>query len=179
MKLNHALVAVVFALLAACATPDSGYRDTTRNISSMTSLDLARYAGLWYVVGRFSTDAQTNCFAPTSQISVLGEGEVSFLNTCHLDTVQGPAQQARARGIVTGPGRLDVSQSGGPGEPYWVLWLDWDYRTAVIGMPSGEKGWILNRDPTIPADRLTAARNILEFNGYDASRLEMLPQPAR
>jgi apolipoprotein D and lipocalin family protein len=45
-------------------------------------------------------------------------------------------------------------------------------------VPSGTAGWILNRDPQIPEDRLEAARRILEFNGYDISQLEMTPQVA-
>jgi apolipoprotein D and lipocalin family protein len=31
---------------------------------------------------------------------------------------------------------------------------------------------VLNRDPVIPADRWAAALEILDFNGYDVSRLE-------
>ncbi|WP_296432028.1 lipocalin family protein, partial [Yoonia sp.] len=51
-----------------------------------------------------------------------------------------------------------------------------DYRTAVVGAPNGRSGWILNRTPDIRADRLDAARDILEFNGYDLSRLEEMTQ---
>ena len=54
---------------------------------------------------------------------------------------------------------------------YWVLWVDESYRTAVIGTPNGRAAWILNRDPAIPADRLAAAREMLDFNGYDLTRL--------
>jgi len=57
-----------------------------------------------------------------------------------------------------------------------VLWVDEGYRTAVVGAPNGRSGWILNRDPQIPADRLAAAREILDFNGYDLSRLETVAQ---
>jgi len=46
-------------------------------------------------------------------------------------------------------------------------------------VPSGRAGWILNRDPQIPSDRLAAAREILDFNGYDLSRLLMVPQDSR
>ena len=45
-------------------------------------------------------------------------------------------------------------------------------RTLVIGTPSGEMGFILNRDGRLPADRLAAAREILEWNGYDLERLQ-------
>lgn len=37
--------------------------------------------------------------------------------------------------------------------------------------PPGTAGWILNRDPAIPPDRLAAAREMLDFNGYDLTGL--------
>jgi len=50
--------------------------------------------------------------------------------------------------------------------------------TAVVGTPNGRAGWILNRTPEMRADRLEAARQVLAFNGYDLSRLQMVPQIA-
>lgn len=41
----------------------------------------------------------------------------------------------------------------------------------MIGTPDGSFAAVLNRDPVIPEDRLVAARRVLEFNGYDTSRL--------
>jgi apolipoprotein D and lipocalin family protein len=43
-------------------------------------------------------------------------------------------------------------------------------------VPSGRAGWILNRTPTLRADRLQAAKDILAFNGYDLSQLKMTLQ---
>ncbi|MEM7518126.1 MAG: lipocalin family protein, partial [Planctomycetota bacterium] len=81
---------------------------------------------------------------------------------------------------IVGPGRLTVRLDGVPfGADYWVLWVDESYRTAVIGVPSGRAGWILNREPTISPDRLTAALEVLTFNGYDVAALEMTPQVRR
>ena len=60
------------------------------------------------------------------------------------------------------PGRFAVKGLG----DVWVLWADGDYRTLVIGTPSGQFGFVLNRDAVLPADRLNAVRDILRFNGY-------------
>ena len=59
---------------------------------------------------------------------------------------------------------------------YWVLWVDDEYRTAVVGTPSGRAGWILNRTPDISEDRLEAAKAVLSFNGYDVNALELTEQ---
>ena len=80
--------------------------------------------------------------------------------------------------MIAGPARLKVSFPSVPfgASDYWVLWVDEGYRTAVVGAPNGKSGWILNRDPQIPTDRLNAAREILDFNGYDLDRLMEVPQ---
>jgi len=69
-----------------------------------------------------------------------------------------------------GPGRFGLV---GVPDPIWVLWADTDLRTVVLGTPSGRFGIILNRDATLPADRLTAAREVLDWNGYDLDRLRL------
>ena len=56
-------------------------------------------------------------------------------------------------------------------EDWWVLWADGDYRTLVIGTPSGQFGFVLNRDSTVPADRMDAVRDILTFNGYRVAEM--------
>lgn len=68
---------------------------------------------------------------------------------------------------VTGPGRM--ARKGGP--DVWVLWVDDGFRTAAIGTPDGRFGWIMDRSATPAPDRLKAAREILEWQGYDLSQL--------
>jgi apolipoprotein D and lipocalin family protein len=69
----------------------------------------------------------------------------------------------------TGPGRFVIA-----GQEWWVLWADGDYRTLVIGTPSGRFGFVLNRAGGISADRMRAAREILEWNGYDLAQFRAL-----
>jgi len=51
----------------------------------------------------------------------------------------------------------------------WVLWMDADDRTVAIGTPGGSFGWIMDRQPTGGEDRITAAKDIMEWMGYDLS----------
>lgn len=75
---------------------------------------------------------------------------------------------------ITHSGRLSASHDAQ--NVIWVLWIDEDHRTAVLGNPSGSFAQIINRTPTLRADRLQAAKDILKFNGYDLSQLKMTPQ---
>jgi len=79
----------------------------------------------------------------------------------------GPGGASEARTTVTAPGRYRVE--GGP--ELWVLWVDDDFRTAAVGTPDGSLGWIMNRPGEASGDRTAAAREVLEWSGYDLGRL--------
>ncbi|WP_286789544.1 lipocalin family protein, partial [Thioclava sp. UBA3469] len=57
------------------------------------------------------------------------------------------------------------------GEPIWVLWVDFDYRVAVLGTPSGRWGMILSRQTPPRPDLIKAARDVMDFNGYDMTQV--------
>jgi apolipoprotein D and lipocalin family protein len=180
-RLKLSLAAVALAALSACAAVAPGYRDTSVQISSVATLDVTRYAGLWYEIARFPVPFQEGCVGTTADYTLRPDGTIGVLNTCREGVLTGPVRQIAGEAVVVGPGRLEVKFDSVPfvSAPYWVLWVDEGYRTAVVGVPSGRAGWILNRDPQIPADRLEAARQILDFNGYDLTQLRMTPQPQR
>lgn len=169
-------LALVLAALSACAP---SYRDTAVTISSVAAFDPQRYAGRWYEIARFPVPFQAGCTATVAEYTPLEPGRLGVRNTCREGAPDGPLRAIAGEAELVGPGRLSVRFSGVPfvAAPYWVLWVDGDYRTAVVGVPSGRAGWILNRSPEIPPDRLKAALEVLEFNGYDTSRLEMTAQP--
>ena len=58
------------------------------------------------------------------------------------------------------------------GEPLVVMWVDEGFRTAVLGTPSGNVGYVLDRKPKPSPDRYKAATEILTFYGWDISRLQ-------
>lgn len=162
---------LVALLLGGCAVVAPSYRDAAVPITSIVGLDAARYAGRWHEVARFPVVFQNQCAgASVMDYAPLGDGALSVVNACATES----GAVSRVEGVArpAGPGRFAVRFDGVPFEgPYWVLWVDEGYRTAVVGVPSGRAGWILNRDPVIPADRLRAAREVLDWNGYDLSKL--------
>lgn len=166
---------VLLWALASCAAVAPSYRDTSVPITSSTRFDAARYAGQWYEIASFPTIFQRGCTGTNATYTATDTpGTLGVLNRCMRD---GKPVQITGSAVVDGPGRLKVRLQGVPvAAPYWVLWVDEDYQTAVVGVPSGRAGWILNRTPTLRADRLQAAREVLEFNGYDLGQLEMTPQ---
>lgn len=166
-------------VLAGCGSPEEGifpvYRDASVPIASKALFEPERYLGVWHEIARFPVPFEAGCTGVTAEYGLREDGLLSVLNTCRgpdgavRSTISGTAE-------VVGPGRLEVRFGSVPfvAADYWVLWVDESYRTAVVGTPNGRAGWILNRDPVIPADRWAAAREMLDFNGYDLSRLEVV-----
>jgi len=181
--MQRRLIAALALVLAACSTeaplfPAEVYRDTTVSMGSIASFKPDRYAGRWYEIASYPVPFQDGCRQTQAVYTPRNDNGFNVRNSCldadgDLRSIEGTARPA-------GPGRLEVRFDNVPflSAPYWVLWVDEGYRTAVVGVPSGRAGWILNREPTIPPDRLEAARRILSFNGYDLSRLRMTPQAA-
>lgn len=155
------LAAFLLLALAACAKPppepSAGTRDTAAPISSIAVVDQARLDGDWLEVG----GAPRGC-AP-ARLAISGAGTRIQGQGCYLPVADGAVLTS------AGPGRYLTGSAPGP---LWLLWVDFDYRTLVIGTPSGSFATVLNRGGPIPEDRLTAAKRILAFNGYDISKLE-------
>ncbi len=73
--------------------------------------------------------------------------------------------------IGTNRWRLDGPH--GETRELWLIWIDDSGRTAAFGEPAGGYAWVLDRSATGGADRIRAAREILEFNGYDAGQIAL------
>ncbi len=159
------IMAALFAL-AACAAPApiEGFRDPDRKIYSSAVFDFAQLAGTWAQAADFA--ANPGCLARGVRFAPAGSGVRIEGQLCLAGrpvALAGPL-------TPTGPGRFAVP---GVADPLWVLWADADLRSLVIGTPSGRFGFILNRDGILPRDRLTAASDVLAWNGYDLDRLRL------
>ena len=168
-----------FLAVASCDVAlGPSYRDDSVTIASAAAFDPTRYVGRWYEVYRYPNPFQSDCPGAIAEYALSDTpGVLTVTNLCLdangevTDTITGTATDE-------GLGRLSVRLQGVPvAAPYWVLWVDEGYRTAVVGAPNGRVGWILNRDPDIPPDRLAAAREVLDFNGYDLAPLQRSATP--
>ena len=161
------LILAAALLLAACAAkppaPSAGFRAADAPIWSAAAFQPSQAAGTWRQVAGFQP-AGADCGAGAVEITPEAGG-VRLNGTLCL---AGVARNVSGLAMPTGPGRLSVA-----GEDWWILWVDTGYRTMAIGTPSGRFGFILDRG-AIPGDRLTAAREIFDFNGYRTEGLTAL-----
>lgn len=130
------------------------FRDAGAPIWSAAAFQPGGVAGTWRQVADMRTSG--SCKAGAVEITPEGQG----LRLAGTLCIAGRAEAVSGTAPLVGPGRLRVK-----GEDWWVIWVDVGYRTLAIGTPSGRFGIILDRG-AIPADRLNAAREIFDFNGY-------------
>jgi apolipoprotein D and lipocalin family protein len=160
------LTLVTLLLLTACAPKPAAspaFRAAGAPIWSAAAFQVGQAAGTWRQVAAFQPDGAA-CRAGGIEITPEAAGLRLAGSLClagRVETVSGLA-------ALVGPGRLRVK-----GEDWWVLWVDSGYRTLAIGTPSGRFGFILDRG-AIPGDRLEAAREIFDFNGYRTEALTAL-----
>ena len=157
-----ALLALALAACVAQPTQVASFRRPAAPIYSAAAFDPSRLAGDWRQVAAFAGSG-TGCAAGAVSFKPQGT-QLAIAGTLCLN-----GQTVRLSGPVrlAGPGRLAV----GGMQDWWVLWVDSGYRTLAIGTPDGRFGFVLDRG-RISADRLTAAAEIFEFNGYPKSRLQ-------
>lgn len=156
-------------ILAACqpasvatVTSRPTYRDPTVLIASKANFDAASFAGEWHEVARFP--GTRGCPAARIRYDVTVSGGLQRTTRC-------PDGTGAVIPIALAPlGRLSVADGTGS-RPIWVLWTDTTYRTAILVSPDGTGGQILDRTRTLPVDRLRAAVEVLDFNGFDAGAL--------
>lgn len=144
---------VLLIALAACAPEPRGFRRADTPLQAIVGFDPARFAGAWHEVAAIGR-------APGSRwmVTVAPGGQIV------IETSRDGAGRAR----ILAPGRLAVETFD---QPLWVLWADADMRSVVFGTPDGSFAILLDRAPAMSPDRLRAAREILDWNGYDLAAL--------
>jgi apolipoprotein D and lipocalin family protein len=168
-------IALLFLVSACVAFGPVGNRDVPEPVRSV---DIKRYLGLWYEIGRYENGFERGCEGVTAEYSLGGNGEVRVLNTCHLGSPSGPSRSSEGSAkFVRGSNNAKFKVSFfGPlyvGD-YWVLDRASDYSWSLVGEPSGRYLWLLSRDNS-PAALTKLTRRAAEL-GYDISLIRPTKQ---
>jgi apolipoprotein D and lipocalin family protein len=155
-------------------------------LPTVPSVDLARYAGTWHEIARLPMWFQRHCVDSKAIYTRRSDGAVGVHNECMTDS--GGVEQADGVATVVDDktnARLNVvfdnyfarlfgsSREGN----YWILALDGDYRTALVGTPDRRFLWILSRTPQLDDaiyQRLVEQARQLSFPVSDLIRTRRL-----
>lgn len=178
----RALAGLFLALALAVAWSRPHEQDGDRP-STVESVDLERYVGLWYEIAKLPNRFQKKCASGTTAFYSLREdGEIGVVNRC----LDGDGKTVRAAGLAkvadpTSNARLKVSFVNVLGirlfwGDYWIIGLGENYEYAIVGHPERDYGWILSRSPQLPQETLEEIFAELRRQGYDPDDFDLTPQ---
>ena len=180
-RLAHATAVLV--LCAGALTPEAGHAQPNTPVRTVPSVDLDRYVGDWFEIGRFPNRFQRRCVGDvTARYARRSDGTLDVFNRCRTDG-ESIAARGVARVVDDTGARLKVRFAPAAlsflpfvwGD-YWILGIADDYSWAVIGSPDRDYLWVLARTPTLGEDGFGQAMAVARANGFDVDRLERTAQ---
>lgn len=172
------LLTCLFAIAGCASAPVN--RDPSVPLTTVRSVDLERYQGLWYEIARLPNSFEKDCEGVTAEYALRDDAMISVVNRCRRKSADGPVKVANGRARVVNEetkAELEVSFFGPFWGDYWILDLDADYTVSLVGEPAGRYLWILSRTPTLADDRLQEAIAKLDAFGYNTDALYFPQQP--
>jgi len=160
--------------------------DGSAAVTSVRNVDWQRYGGQWFELARLPNSFQRKCAGDvTAQYSAAAEGRLKVLNTCRRDDGSVESAMGEARKVNTEDGRLKVRFAPQwlawvpfVWGDYWVLGLDDDYQTALVGTPDHEYLWLLSRTPQRSSAEIEPWLMRASAMGFDISRVMLTTQSA-
>jgi apolipoprotein D and lipocalin family protein len=171
------IILLIFLITAALTAQEK------INVKTVEKVDLNKYVGLWYEIGRLPNRFQDKCVKNvTAEYSLREDGKISVVNSCvedngEIDVAEGNAKindaKTNSKLKVSFVSFLGINLFYGD---YWIIGLADDYSYAVVGTPNHKYAWILSRTKQLPEDKLREAMKILTDNGFNTNNIKMTKQ---
>ena len=153
--------------------------------TTVDSVDLKKYAGTWYEIGRLPMYFQRNCAGDvTANYTEKTDGSGIIVTNKCVDkkgssiVAEGLAKPADGTGsklkVTFLPSWIRWLPVGRA--DYWVLARDNDYKTALVGTPDKDYLWLLARSPNVSQETYAKYRQIAQQQGYDLKEFKLTPQ---
>jgi|MDSW01.1.fsa_nt_gb apolipoprotein D and lipocalin family protein len=138
-------------------------------------LDLKRYMGDWYEIGRYPNPWQKEFVAVKNNYRLRKDGKIDFRSVGRKKTFDGTfkEQEATAK-VVSGSKNTQwkVCFLWPLTARYWVIELGDDYEYSVVGQPDQKRLWILSREKTMDPALQKSICERLTGHGYNPARIE-------
>ena len=153
--------------------------------TTVDSVDLKKYAGTWYEIGRLPMYFQRNCASDVTATYIEktdGSG-IKVINQCKAQDGSAITAEGLAKPVDASGSKLKVTFL-----PSWIRWLpvgradywilarDADYKTALVGTPDKDYLWLLARSPNVSQETYAKYRQIAQKQGYDLKEFKLTPQ---
>lgn len=167
------------AFLASCAT--SAYADDP--LKTVDELELGRYLGGWYEIARYQHGFEKNLVGAKAEYSLRDDGRIQVVNSGFKNTLDGRYTSVKAvawRPDETVAGALKVKFFNLFTSDYLVFGLDQEnYQWALVGDNNRKYLWFLSRTPEVSPELLEEMKMMATEQGYDLTKVFMVPQKER
>lgn len=155
---------------------------------TVPSVDLARYLGTWYEIARLPMRYEHADFTDiTATYSLNADGSVRVDNRARNGKGEWEESMGEAT-VVDGSGNAKLRVSFMPGGlkwvpftkgDYWILQLDENYQSALVGSPDRKYLWLLSRQPVMEEPDRVAFMTTAREQGYVLADLIHTPHTGR
>ena len=173
------------AMETLAVKPSSIIHPSANTPTTVDSVDLKKYAGTWYEIGRLPMYFQRNCASDvTANYTQKTDGSgIIVTNKCKAEDGSGISAEGLAKPADDTGSKLKVTFL-----PSWIRWLpvgradywvlarDPDYKTALVGSPDKDYLWLLARSPDISQETYAKYRQIAQQQGYDLKEFQLTTQ---
>ena len=162
---------VLTGCLVVPRSPDKAPVNLAENV------DLQRFKGKWFII------ANVPYFAEKGKVA--SYFDIQMTDKKLLDVYYGKDSFDKSFGSFT----MDDYVVPGTGNAVWretplwpiyfsylIVYVDPDYKTALVGYPGHGLAWVMSREPTMDDATFQSLLGRLNAAGYDATQLRKVPQ---
>lgn len=171
---------LLLSIISLCGCATSAFVDDP--LDTVESLDLERYLGQWYEIARYQKGFEKNIVGATAEYSLRDDGRIQVVNSGFKKTLDGSYTSVKAvawKPEDAVPGALKVKFFGLFTADYLVFGLDEAYQWALVGNNERDSLWFLSRTHEVSNETMEAMKTIAASQGYDLSKLYIVPQKQR
>jgi apolipoprotein D and lipocalin family protein len=163
----------------ACGTLALGACQTKPPLPVMSSVDVSRYMGPWYVISSTPTFMDPGAYGAIESYERASDGRILTTYTYHKDSFDGPLKTMKPVGRVKeeGNGALWTMQFVPLIQAdYRIMYVDPEYQVTLVGQEARGYAWIMARKPSISEAEYSHMIELLKNAGYDTTHLRRVPQ---
>jgi len=141
-------------------------------------VDLPRFMGAWYVQASIPTFLEKGAYNAVESYALNPDGTIATTFTFHKGSFDGPVKTMKPRGFVR-----DATNAVWGMQFIWpikaeyrIAYLDEAYSQVVIARSARDYVWIMSRTPQLPAADYQHLVDFVSGLGYDATKLQRVPQ---
>jgi apolipoprotein D and lipocalin family protein len=150
-----------------------------KSVSVVSAVDLNRYKGSWYEIARLPNFFERKLKCASATYALRDDGKITVLNQGNY--ISDPEKTSSIKGLAwvpdkNSPAKLKVRFFWPFSADYWIMYLDKDYRYALIGEPALKYLWILSREKTMDEETYKMLLQKAVDSGYDVDPIIRVEQ---